>query len=284
MIITLYRNYLIIMNITKKSHLNNNSTNIILFLIKVLKVIGFGRGILKKILFKIIKLFIRDNYIHYIYNNKLFKLFPLKNSTDSKMIISSKTIDNHELDALKSLNKTSNSILLDIGANIGYYSISCSDYGFKKIFAFEPIPRVIKQLRDNIRLNKLEDLIQVIPKGLGEKNEIKEIHEDLSNFGNSSIINKVSNKIIHKIEIINLSNFIKERGIKTLDAIKIDVEGYEDRVLYSFLENLKEDRLPKILIIEFSNSNLWEKDLFKLLKNKNYKIKLKTRGNIIFIR
>ncbi len=272
------------MNLTKETHLNNNRINIILFLIKLLKLIGFGRGILKKILFKIIKIFIGNHGIHFIYNDKLFKLFPLNNSTDSKMIISSKILDYHELNALKDLNKTSGSTFFDIGANIGYYSISCSNYGFEKIFSFEPIPRVIQQLKTNIQLNELDDLIQVIPKGLGEKNEIKEINEDLTNFGNSSFTNKISKKIAHKIEVINLSNFIKERGIKTLDAIKIDVEGYEDRVLYSFLENLKEDRLPKILIIEFSNSNLWEKDLFKLLKNKNYKIKLKTRGNIIFIR
>ena len=272
------------MNITKKSHLNNNKVNIILFLIKLLKFIGFGRGILKKILFKIIKRFIGAEGIHYIYNSKLFKLFPLRNSTDSKMIISSKIIDYHELNALKDLNKSSGSIFFDIGANIGYYSISCSDYGFKKIFAFEPIPRVIEQLKTNIQLNELEDLIQVIPKGLGEKNEIKEIHEDLTNFGNSSFTNKISKKIMHKIEAINLKDFIKERGIVTLDAIKIDVEGYEDRVLYPLLESLREDKLPKILIIEFSNSNLWKKDLFKLIKTKNYKRKLKTRGNIVYIR
>ena len=81
-----------------------------------------------------------------------------------------------------------------------------------------------------------------------------------------------------------MKDFIKERGIVTLDAIKIDVEGYEDRVLYPLLESLREDKLPKILIIEFSNSNLWKKDLFKLIKTKNYKRKLKTRGNIGYIR
>ncbi len=284
MIITLYSNNQITMNKTKKSHFNNNRINIILFLIKLLKLIGFGRGILKKILFKIIKRFIGTKGVYYIYNSKLFKLFPLKNSTDSKMIISSKIIDYHELNALKNINKTSGSTFFDIGANIGYYSISCSNYGFEKIFSFEPIPRVIEQLKTNIQLNELEDLIQVIPKGLGEKNEVKEINEDLTNFGNSSFTNKILKKITHKIEVINLKDFIKERGIVTLDAIKIDVEGYEDRVLYQFLESLREDKLPKILIIEFSNSNLWEKDLFKLLKSKSYKKKLKTRGNIIFIR
>ena len=243
---------------------------------------GFGRGVFKKFLFQIIKIGVGDKEISYVYNKKNFKLFPLRNSTDSKMIVSSRIIDSEELSTLKNIPKKLNSTFLDIGANIGYYSISVSKYGFKNIFCFEPIPRVIKQLDKNIKINQLESLIEIVPMGLGEKNETKIIYEDLENFGNSSLINQNNKKIKHNIKVINLYDFIYERKIKDIDAIKIDVEGYEDRVLCKYIEKINHSELPKIIILEHSNSHLWKEDLISLLENRKYFRSHKLRGNSIY--
>ena len=72
-----------------------------------------------------------------------------------------------------------------------------------------------------------------------------------------------------------------EKKIKNIDAIKIDVEGYEDKALEDFIKKSKLDELPKLIIIEHSNTSKWKIDLFNLFQNRDYKILVKTRGNTI---
>ena len=265
-----------------KTFKNKLKIQLTLSFIKGLKLLGFGRSIFKKILFNILKIIIGKEKIFFKYNGKSFCLYPLLNSTDSKMIVSSRIIDKEELKCLKTLKKSENSIFIDIGANIGYYSISAANFGFKKIYSFEPIPETIDKLKFNIELNGLEKIIEVIPNALGLKKEVKHIFEDRNNFGNSSFYQESKNTNLINIQVINLYDFVIEKKIKNIDAIKIDVEGYEDKALEGFIKKSKQDELPKLIIIEHSNASKWKIDLFNLFKSRDYKILVKTRGNTIF--
>ena len=62
--------------------------------------------------------------------------------------------------------------------------------------------------------------------------------------------------------------------------MKIDVEGNEESVIIPFIENANKKLLPLIIIIE-NNKNSWKTDLIKLLEEKGYLIKKKTRMNYI---
>ena len=97
--------------------------------INFLKKFGFGRGKLKFLNSFILKQYFKRNNItsiNYNYFGKKFVLFPMDNATDNKMIISSKKYEDEELIFLKNLKKNNKSIFLDIGANMGYYSIMSS--------------------------------------------------------------------------------------------------------------------------------------------------------------
>lgn len=261
-----------------------NTTKIesILFTISFLKLIGFGNGSLKKILYKILKKFIGDNQIFYNYHGRKFLLNPLTNSTDSKIIISSRYLEKTELNYLKITVKNKNSIFLDIGANTGYYSIMAAGFGFKKIYAFEPIKETIDKLKQNISINKLSEKIEIIDKAIGDKNLQKTIYKDLDNIGNSSLIIKNRNFKENRIQMTTLVDFIKEKKIDKIHSIKIDVEGYEDRALIPFLNSLKFKNFPKLIILEHSNKKIWNSDLIGLLKSKGYKLVNSSRGNSIF--
>jgi len=263
---------------------NNLKIQFSLFFIKGLKLLGFGRSVFKKILYKILKSIIGEEKVFFKYNGKIFCLYPLLNSTDSKMIVSSRVIDGRELGYLKNMEKHENSVFLDIGANVGYYSISASNFGFKKIYSFEPVPKTINKLKFNIELNNLENIIEIVPNALGHKKELKVIYEDKDNFGNSSFFEGNKNNNIVSIEVINLYEFVIEKNIRNIEAIKIDVEGYEDQALKDFINKSKEEELPKLIIIEHANSSKWKIDLFSLFQDRDYKIISKTRGNTIFIK
>jgi len=86
-------------------------------------------------------------------------LYPFDNVTDNKIITSSKKYDGKEIEYLNEISKNQNSIFLDIGANMGYYSIMASDFGFDKIYAFEPLPKMMKRMSKNIKVNNNYSLI-----------------------------------------------------------------------------------------------------------------------------
>ena len=261
---------------------NSSKTSFILFIVKFFKLLGFGRGILKKILSFFLKKYIGSDSVLYRYHGLNFLLYPQLNSTDAKMIISSRFLENDEINYVKKNLNDLNLCFFDIGANIGYYSLLLNKY-FNKIYAFEPIPGTINKLKSNIAINQLDSKIEVIGKGVGEKNYIGNIFEDQDNIGNSSILINGKKNILHEIEIINLIDFIKQRKIDKIGLIKIDIEGYEDRALMPLLTYLNDEVLPKIIILEHSNSNLWEHDLIYKLKIRGYKLISTTRGNSIYL-
>jgi hypothetical protein len=62
--------------------------------------------------------------------------------------------------------------------------------------------------------------------------------------------------------------------------MKIDVEGNEESVIIPFINNSNRKLLPLIIIIENNNVS-WKTDLIKILEEKGYLIKKKTRMNYI---
>ena len=96
------------------------------------------------------------------------------------------------------------------------------------------------------------------------------------NLGQGVITDVGDNLVLGK----KLSEFLLDEKIKEISAIKIDVEGNEEKVLIPFLKETKKENLPLIIIIE-NNKKLWKVDLIKLLQEKGYIIKKKTRMNYI---
>lgn len=262
---------------------NSAKQNLTLRLIKILKFFGFGRGGLKKILASYLKLNMGNEKVLFDYNGIKFILNPSDNSTDSKMIVSSRTLEKLELNYLKSMKKSKNAIFLDIGANIGYYSLMSAKLGFKKIYAFEPIANTFLRLQENIKINSLKKVIIPIQKAVGEKNADEYIYQDVENIGNSSILIKGNKTKKLKINMIELCNFFQQNNISNIDAIKLDIEGYEDRALINLFLNKHNKIFPKLLIIEHSNKELWKYNLFEKLEAKGYKKMNSTRGNTIYM-
>ena len=81
--------------------------------------------------------------------------------------------------------------------------------------------------------------------------------------GNNNIYNITyeNSKTNYEKIIILIDEFL---GVKNL---KIDIEGYEDRVLLSFLKNCKKQLYPKNIILEHASNHLWKYDLVKYLYN-----------------
>lgn len=129
---------------------------------------------------------------------------------------------------------------IDVGANIGYYSVLAGSLGAKPI-AFEPLPSVLKQLRQNFELNDI-DVSGIKPYAIGAETRTTVIFEGPQlNRGRSSIVappvKSRPNGASFQVEVKPLEFFSED--LRGANFIKIDVEGLETEVLKSVLENLE---------------------------------------------
>ena len=122
---------------------------------------------------------------------------------------------------------------IDIGANIGLYSLRLSNQFSKlKILAFEPIPFTFKRLKENIKLNNLKN-IKTFNIGISNSTGLKKMialkRKNYIQSGGFSF--NIPKRRISKDEIIQKhQSIIGDRIIKLKNkklVIKIDVEGYE---------------------------------------------------------
>ena len=142
--------------------------------------------------------------------------------------------------------KTDSSVI-DLGANIGYLTLY-----FKKvlnvknkILAIEPEITNFKFLKENIKLNNLEN--EVICKNLAIADENIDKYLQVSNHSN---LHKITNEITsNKIKCKTLSTILKEENFVP-DFIKMDVEGAEIEVVKGFREYLKKTKHKISILFE----------------------------------
>lgn len=193
------------------------------------------------------------------------------------------------------LQGVKNPLVLDIGANLGAYSIplakSMRDVG-GVVMAFEPQRIVYYQLCGNVVLNRLDNFI-AINKAVGDYDgdiEIPEInYEDNTNIGAFSLDKTYRQYLnmerfmgnehtlvpIIKLDSLNLSN--------SPALIKIDVEGFELNVLQGGESFLESHNYPPILF-EAWDLEWFKEDKGKLLKffdYLGYKISLNIKSEFV---
>ena len=134
---------------------------------------------------------------------------------------------------------------VDIGANVGVYSVLASGTTGAKSLSFEPIPSTFASLKRNINYNNLQDKTELYNFGVGDK-------EETLVFSNSL------DAINHVITDSNYSGSVTEIPVKPLDQLmenyspnflKIDVEGFEANVINGAVETLKRSEL-RVIIME----------------------------------
>ena len=119
-------------------------------------------------------------------------------------------------------------IVLDVGANIGYYTVMMSKLvGNKgKIFAFEPTKHFLETLRRNLAVHHVKN-VEVLNFGLS--NLDREMTIDIGPSSATLHSPLGFDKVISNetIRLFTLVDFVREHGITRIDFIKIDIDGHE---------------------------------------------------------
>ena len=153
-------------------------------------------------------------------------------------------------------------LVYDIGANMGLYSIQFSKIVGKegKVFSFEPSKINFKKLSDNV--NNISNII-IFNKAVGKEISKLFISQGIDDIGATSRINESNNGFGNWIEVTTIDELIKTLPIP--NAIKIDVEGYEIKVLEGARMTLLKPEL-KVVGVEIHSSILDEQGIKNPIK------------------
>ena len=160
------------------------------------------------------------------------------------------TYDNWEVRFVRRM-LSPGSIVVDVGANIGFYSLICSKLIGEagRVYAFEPATAAADQLVRNIRLNGAQN-ITLIRSALGSHcGTAAMLSASGTNTGKTQIAASFGAGS-QQVPITTLDSFVDQRELTSLDFLKVDIEGFE----MEFLTGAKHSigRFRPVILIELN--------------------------------
>lgn len=165
--------------------------------------------------------------------------------------------------------------IIDIGANFGYHTLLFSRECSENVYAFEPQIQNFELLTDNVKMNEIQNIV-LYNYACGDENcEIKMPVFNCINTINMGDITPNHDCINNNFSITQSIILDKTVFPSKIDLIKLDVQGWEKKVLIG-ASNLLKTHKP-VLIVEFEHFQLEKtntscKELFDFIRENDYYI------------
>jgi FkbM family methyltransferase len=159
------------------------------------------------------------------------------------------------------------SIVFDIGAHVGFYTLLASILvgSEGKVFSFEPVPRNVCYLREHLRINNVSNVI-AIEKAVSDSCGTTYFETNIF----STSMGHFKNDGNLQVETVSLDGLIEERVIPVPNFIKIDVEGAEFLVLSGAKKLLESN---EVTIFLATHGGEVRRKCCQFLKSMNYKLR-----------
>ncbi len=137
-------------------------------------------------------------------------------------------------------------IVLDIGANIGYYTLIFARLvGEKgKVYAFEPDPVNFALLKRNVEINGYDNVV-LIEKAVSDRSGKIRLFLCEENKGDHRIYNSGDHRDVIDVEGVSVDDYFEKK--QHIDFIKMDIQGAEGLVLQGMEYILKSNKAVKIV-------------------------------------
>jgi FkbM family methyltransferase len=190
-----------------------------------------------------------------------------------------------EIAAVKSRGHTFT--FVDIGANVGLFSffVAASAGSNSRSLAIEPEMGNFERLLFNIACNPGVP-IRAIPIALSDKNGeliIERPGRDRGGVRTHKAINGDFKTQGRSVKARTLHQLLHDENIESVDALKIDVEGSEQKILMPFFRDSAPSLWPRLLIIEVAR-DARSADLLSFISLKGYAITARSKLNGMFLR
>ena len=240
------------------------------------------RGAFRPLLSRLTNL-LRTGPVDMRYQGGAFRFYHQASATERGALFNP-DYNRDELDFLRA-NLVAGGVFVDIGANVGTYALTLArDVGERgMVIAVEPHPVIHARLAFNRAASGFTQ-VRLVAAAAGDADGEVMIETDSSNLGASHVVIGKASASAFKVPCFTLQHILSEAGATKVDALKIDVEGFEDRVLTGFFAQAPQTLWPRAVVIEHLSRDEWQQDCIADMTARFYREIGRTRSNTLLLR
>lgn len=171
-------------------------------------------------------------------------------------------------------------VFLDVGANAGFYTFWAlsQKYAGLRVIAVEPTKVMLERMRHNLSTNGLTNSVTLCACAVTPTPCEVVIEEHAGNIGQTAVRAEGAGRRVPGRPLLDL---LVEAGVTQVDAMKIDIEGFEVPVLEAFYQTAPRALWPRVVIGEIVGDG--GEPLKRLLVSHGYRLKRATKMNGILV-
>ena len=239
------------------------------------------RGAFRPWLSRLVQL-LRDGPVDVRYQGASFRFYHQASATERGALFN----PNYNLEELSFLRAhvTPGGVFVDIGANVGTYALVLARHvgANGTVIAVEPHPVTHARLAFN---NKSSGYSQtrLVAAAVSDFDGEVLIETDGDNLGASHVVTGAAAADAIKVPALRLQRILEEAAVAKVDALKIDIEGFEDRALVPFFKAAPQTLWPRAVVIEHLSRDEWLEDCIADMKARGYAETGKNRSNTLLV-
>lgn len=216
------------------------------------------------------------------------RLYPASNRCEKRAFAGIQTWDAPERAALRAAFEGDIKrpfVFMDIGANVGLYSLYAAAYARLaqceiNIIAIEPASGMCARLDDNLAANNFD--AQIVRTAVSDKPGKGSLSIDPINRGETHLVSDADDTD-EQVVVDTMARIIKAHRIKHINAMKVDIEGHDLKALSAFFKDAAKPLHPRLLIIETGAAGTGDCEaLIALCIANDYIIAARTKLNTVF--
>jgi FkbM family methyltransferase len=241
------------------------------------------RGAFRPMLSRLLNL-LRAGPVDVQYQGAAFRFYHQASATERGALLNP-DYNVEELDFLRA-HTPAGGVFVDVGANAGTYALPLARHVGPngRVIAVEPHPVMVARLAFNQAASGGGN-VALVAAAAGDVDGELMIETDHENYGASHVYPDASARSdAIRVPAMRLLRILQDQDVAKVDSLKIDVEGYEDRVLVGFFRDAPEALWPHAIAIEHLSRDDWLDDCLADMFARGYTETGKTRSNTLLVR
>ena len=250
-------------------------------IIRLAQASGLKRGAFRPWMSRLVNL-LRGGPVDVQYQGASFRFYHQGSATERGALFN----PDYNIDELDFLRRHTpeGGTFVDVGANVGTFAlVMARQVGTSgKVVAIEPHPLTFGRLSFNHAASNATQ-VRLVQAAAGDADGELMI-ESGGNLGATHVVTGTASTDAIKVPSLRLTRILEEAGVAQVDSLKIDVEGFEDRVLIGFFRDAPPSLWPRAVVIEHLSQNEWREDCIADMVARGFAIARKTRSNTFLSR
>ena len=223
-----------------------------------------------------------------IFGDQKARLYPYDNICEKRVYATPQLWDQAERDFLASAIKAHKEgvfYFVDVGSNAGLYSLFTRAVAKAnriniKAACIEPDRDMLARLKANIIASQAETELRILPYAASTKRGPLQFSQNRVSRGMGRV-DETGNVTVQGAPLAEIIQ--SETDFPRIDALKMDIEGYEHTVLTSFFETAQSHLWPSLIILETTHEEP-QTSARILCERRGYKPVLQTKMNAVLMR